>query len=106
MEKTPRLIQLESLLQESPTDSFLLFAIAKEYESMGQSDLAVSQYKQLLEKDPNYVGTYYHLGKLLELAGRTESAVTIYDKGIQVAEAQGDQHSKRELAEARLNLVD
>ncbi len=104
MEKTARLLQLEKLLSENPKDSFVLFAIAKEYESMDQADLAREQYVQLLNGDPDYVGAYYHLGKLYEELGRETEALQTYETGIRKAEAQGDQHSKRELAEARLNL--
>lgn len=104
MEKTNRLQQLETMLAESPGDAFLLFAIAKEYESMKELDHALQHYHELLKNDPNYVGAYYHLGKLLEELDQGEEAMQIYEAGIEKAEAQNDQHSKRELAEARLNL--
>jgi len=104
MEKTARLLQLENLLSESPEESFLLFAIAKEYESMDQPDEALSHYLRLISQDPDYVGAYYHLGKLYEELDQDSKALETYDTGIQKAETQGDQHSKRELAEAKLNL--
>jgi tetratricopeptide (TPR) repeat protein len=104
MEKTARLLQLENLLSENPKDSFVRFAIAKEYESMDHSDLACEQYVQLLKSDPDYVGAYYHLGKLYEELGQETEALQTYETGIRKAESQGDQHSKRELAEAKLNL--
>ena len=61
-----RLQILQEMLAKSPNDSFTLFAIAKEYEGLGKADQALDFYLTLREKDPDYVGLYYHLGKLYE----------------------------------------
>jgi hypothetical protein len=56
---TNRLLQLQALLAETPGDSFLTYAIAKEYEGMGDDQQALVYYQQLLQADPGYVGAYY-----------------------------------------------
>ena len=61
-----RLKQLQGFLENSPNDSFLLFAIAKEYEGLGQDEQALEHYLLLTQTDPGYIGTYYHLAKLYE----------------------------------------
>jgi tetratricopeptide (TPR) repeat protein len=66
----------------------------------------IEYYKRLLNEFPNYVGTYYHFGKLLEKKGETDEAIETYSKGMSIARAAGDQHSLSELAEAKLNLED
>ena len=58
-----RLKRLQSFLDASPGDSFILFAIAKEYEKLNQPNEALDHYLTLKSNDPEYVGLYYHLGK-------------------------------------------
>ena len=101
-----RLEQLENLLKDSPGDSFLLFALAKEFEGRQNDEKALGYYQQLASADPNYVGLYYHLGKLLERLGQFPEAFKTYTKGMEVARSQGDQHALNELAGARLELGD
>ncbi|MDX1665655.1 MAG: tetratricopeptide repeat protein [Saprospiraceae bacterium] len=103
---TDRLAQLKDMLKESPQDSFLLFAIAKEYEGRGDPEKAREYYTTLLEKDPAYLGTYYHLGKLYERQGDPERALELYDQGMERSRRAGDQHNLSELAAARLNLAE
>ncbi|RMF01354.1 MAG: tetratricopeptide repeat protein [Bacteroidetes bacterium] len=101
-----RLQQLLAFWSDSPEDSFLLFAIAKEYEKLGQLEEALSKYLELKKIDPNYIGLYYHLGKLYEARGAAQMAWDTYSEGIRVARQVGDQHALNELATARLNLGD
>ncbi len=73
---------------------------------MGDEDKAFEFYNELLKKDPDYLGLYYHLGKWYERANDAERAVDIYSKGMEVARQQGDQHALGELAGARMMLAD
>lgn len=103
---TPRLQQLLHLLTESPEDSFLTFAVAKEYEGAGDDEQARDYYLRLVENDPAYVGVYYHLGKLYERQGAIRDAFRTYRQGIDAARRAGDQHALSELAGAKLALGD
>jgi tetratricopeptide (TPR) repeat protein len=104
MMPTDRLLQLLEMLEESPGDPFLLFAAAKEYELLEDPEQALDYYRLLLDTEPDYVGLYYHLGKLLEKEGQTAAALEIYQKGMEIAAAQQDRHAYNELAGAKLNL--
>ena len=101
-----RLQQLFAFLENSPNDSFITFAIAKEYESLQDLQNALKFYLQLVETDKNYVGTYYHLGKLYEQIDEPEKAFFTYKEGMEIAKKLGDQHAFSELAGAKLNLGD
>lgn len=101
-----RLDQLHQLLSESPDDSFLLFALAKEYEKQEDWQEALSWYLRLLKQDAAYLGTYYHLGKLYEKLDQPQKARSTYTQGMETARQQGDQHALSELAGARLALGD
>ncbi len=101
---SPRLIQLQELLKGSPTDSFLLFAIAKEYEGLDNLESALTNYQMLKKHDPEYTGLYYHLGKLYELLDEEDQALSIYQEGIDHCIKVGDHHALNELKGAKLNL--
>jgi tetratricopeptide (TPR) repeat protein len=103
---SPRLQQLQSFLEKTPNEPFILFAIAKEYEKLEQWQDALAYYERLTKDSPKYVGTYYHLGKLLEQLGREREAFFTYRNGMDVAKAAGDNHSLAELAGAKIELGD
>ncbi|MEY4003622.1 MAG: hypothetical protein RIT07_1664 [Bacteroidota bacterium] len=99
-----RIAQLMNFLKESPDDPFLNYALATEYVSAGNDQQAESIFQDLLEKHPDYIATYYHLGKLLERKTDKEGAILIYEKGIEKAKKSGERHSLSELQSALLEL--
>ena len=101
-----RLEQLQQLLDATPDEPFILFAIAKEYEKGQNLDQALTWYLRLREANPDYVGLYYHLGKLYEEKQELEKALEAYQAGMEVAKTQGDQHALGELAGAKLGIED
>ncbi len=101
-----RLIQLQSFLDASPNEPFIIYALAKEHEGVGNTSEALSFYNRLVNEHSDYVGTYYHFGKLLEKQGELDAAVNMYVRGMEVAKSQNDNHAYSELAGAKLNLVD
>lgn len=98
--------QILAMLEEAPKDPFLRFALAKEWEKEGNDPTALNIYRSLVNDRPDYVGTYYHLGKTLERMERPREAWKIYTRGIEVTKQAGEQHAMRELAGARLELGD
>lgn len=101
-----RIEKLLEFLKATPGDSFLNHALALEYIKAGDDRAAGKLFESLLEKDPAYVGSYYHLGKLLERAGEPERAVEVYERGMNEAGKSGDKHSYNELQGARDELQD
>lgn len=101
---TKRLELLKNMLAEDPNDSFLLFAIAKEYESMDDTEQAIAHYTKLQSNDADYVGLYYHLGKIYEELEEQSKALETYKTGIEVAKKIKDQHALSELKGVLLNL--
>ena len=99
-----RLEQLLELLESNSSDSFILFGIAKEYEGKENFEKALQFYLELKSKDPDYIGLYYHLGKLYETVEEFPLADETYQLGITVATKLNDQHSLQELKNAKLNL--
>ncbi|MFN0037492.1 MAG: tetratricopeptide repeat protein, partial [Saprospiraceae bacterium] len=90
---TNRLQYLSQLLEASPTDSFVLFALAKEHEGAGDDAQAIAFYLRLRAANPDYVGLYYHLGKLYERQQDSENAILTYKQGIETSRQAGDRHA-------------
>lgn len=99
-----RLDQLKMMLQDDPSDSFLLFALAMEYNKCEDYEMAIDVFEKLRKVDEDYVGLYYHLGACYSEIDDDEKALEIYQKGIQIAEKLKDQHAKAELMNVKVNL--
>lgn len=97
---TDRLQQLLEFHKNEPNDPFLKYALATEYLRLNNIDTALSFYEDLIHKHADYVGTYYHLGKLYEQLGRKVDALFTYKKGMDVAFAARDNHARNELQAA------
>jgi Tfp pilus assembly protein PilF len=98
--------KLKSFLISSPEDPFLKHALALEYVKLGREDLARELFTEILTRDPSYIGTYYHLGRLFERAGETENAKKWYEMGMAAAKKAGDLHAYNELQAALDDLID
>jgi len=101
-----RIEQLTEFLKESPEDSFLQHALALEHAKRGQDAQARRLFEQLLERDPGYVGSYYHLGKLLQRLHEPAAALRVYKKGLEMTAAVNDRHTYNELSTALEDLMD
>lgn len=95
--QTTRLNKLLEFLKADPSDPFILYALATEYNTAGDHQQAFHYYNLLVENSPEYVGTYYHLGKLLEKTGDKERAIEIYRLGLKAARNKNDNHAYSEL---------
>ena len=100
-----RIDQLHQFLSASPADPFLHHALALEHVKAGDQIEAEKHFRHNLDNAPQYVATYYHLGKLLEHDSRTEEAVAMYERGMAIAKAAGDGHTYNELQAAYADLV-
>ncbi|MES1226779.1 MAG: hypothetical protein ABUT20_65505 [Bacteroidota bacterium] len=92
-----RIAKLKDFLQVNPTDSFVQHALALEYAKIGDDEAAQMQFEELLAREPGYVGSYYHLGKLLERNNKTGDAKKIYEKGMEESKKAGDDKAYGEL---------
>lgn len=95
-----RLEKLKEMAAQKPDDPFLQYAIAQEYGATGQLAEALSIYQTLLDKQPDYLPTYYQLGKLYEELGQFGDAQRAYEQGMIVAQQQGNMKTLGELRAA------
>jgi Tfp pilus assembly protein PilF len=95
-----RIAKLKEFLNTSPGDSFLQHALALEYVKLGDEATARKLFEELLARDENYIGSYYHLAKLLERLDENDNAIKCYELGMIKAKELGDQHAYNELRSA------
>lgn len=100
-----RITKLKEFLQVNPKDSFVQHALALEYIKAGDDASARKHFEQILEREPGYVGSYYHLGKLLERNNQTAAAIKVYEKGMEEAKKAGDNKAFGELRGAYEELT-
>jgi Tfp pilus assembly protein PilF len=99
-----RIEKIIEMLSIGGKDSFLQHALALEYIKIGKDEEALAQFNELLAREPDYVGSYYHKAKLLEKLGQIDNAITVYEKGMEVAKRLNDKHSYNELMMAKEEL--
>lgn len=101
-----RLDKLRAFLEENPQEPFLHYAIASELLKQGDDKGALAGFEGVLRDFPDYVGTYYHLGKLHEQLGDFDKAALTYQQGMQVAQKAGDRNTLNELRAALALITD
>lgn len=101
-----RLEYILEMLKSEPNDSFLNYALALEYAKEGTILKAVEIIELLLTKNKNYLGAYYQLGNYYEQLLQTNKALEIYQKGVIIAQKQGNKKTEGELKQAILLLED
>jgi len=101
-----RIEKLLEYMRTSDKDSFLQHALALEYIKTGNDEEARKLFNEILLREPSYVGSYYHLGKLLERVGDIAKAIRIYERGMEEAKKAGDNHAYNELQAAYDDLAD
>ncbi len=92
-----RVQKIKLMLNENPADSFLQHALALEYIKLGNDEGARLLFEEILNRQPDYIGSYYHLAKLLERNDKPDEAIKWYEKGMEEAKRAGDNHAFGEL---------
>lgn len=105
-QQVERLAQLLGFYEQDPNDTFIAFAIALEYTSLGEYEKARSMFEQIYQKSPTYVALYYQYGKLMEKLNQPEAAKKLYQEGMRHAEQQGEVRTRAELFTALQELLE
>ena len=100
-----RIPQLEKLLAADPRDTFVLYSLGQEHAKAGRHEEAVGFYERCLEVDTSEHYAYYHMARSLEALGEEARAMSVLDRGLERARADGNQKAAGELAQFRAQLV-
>ena len=97
---TNRIEKLKEFLVTNPEDDFVQHALALEYIKIEKDQEARILFEKILQRNPAYLGSYYHYAKLLERTGEKDQAIHWYEAGMQATKIAGDQHAYNELQAA------
>jgi len=92
-----RIKELETLLETSPDDPFIIYALAREFEKQTNTLQAILMYEHLVNSHPTYIATYYHYSKLLYEAGNRNQALVLIKQGIENGLKEKDMHAVGEM---------
>jgi Tfp pilus assembly protein PilF len=106
MTNQERIKALTELLAKNPDDSFSRYALALEYISLGETEDAMTELRNLIQRDPKYLAAYHQLGRLYCKVSNTAKAKEIYRQGIELAIETNDIHAKTEMEEELEEIED
>lgn len=89
--------QLERLLADDPEDHLGLFMLGKLYMDVENHEKAVDAFQRCLDLKPDYSAAYRHCGDAYRKLGDNASAREVYRLGIEVADANGDLQTVKEM---------
>ena len=89
--------RFETLLASGKDGALLRFTLGNEYLKSGDAPRAVDHLRRAVELDAKYSAAWKLLGKALTAAGRDADALAAFQRGMVVAEEQGDKQAMREM---------
>jgi len=99
-----RIKWLAQAVRRNPEDSFSKFALALELLKNNRTSQALPLFESIHRNDPDYLGIYYHLGKLYQRLQRLDDAERCYLEGVGRAISQKESRTRSELEEALQQL--
>lgn len=89
--------RLEKMLASGRDDAMLRFGLGSALFNEDRFDEAVPHLAKCIEMDENYTAAYKLLGKSYIRLGQEAEARLVYEKGLPLAEAQGDKQTVKEI---------
>lgn len=97
MTEQTRLEMLKEILSQDPANKLARYGLAMEYSSAGETDQSISEFKKLIEQDPQYANAYFMAAQTLQRAERTDEAKEMLARGIAAAQGSGNKHAESEM---------
>lgn len=92
-----RIAMFLAVLEKDPESDFVRFGLGNLYLEAGQYENAIEQFHEAIRIKPSYSMAYLNLGKACQEAGQKEEAKAIWQKGLQVADENGDLMVKNQI---------
>ena len=96
---TTRRQKLESMLASDPADQLLRYMLAMELDKEDAHDRSLELFGGLMSDNTPHVPAFLMAGQQLARLGRTENARETYQRGIEHARSQGDEHAAGEMGQ-------
>lgn len=101
--KEKRISFLEKSMAEKPEDSFFKYALAMELQEDNPMR-AIELLKEVIDTQPDYLPSYYSLGKLLSEQSHYENALSILEKGLELSKNLKDGKTQSEISTLIQNI--
>jgi uncharacterized protein HemY len=92
-----RIEKLEEFLRSNPENALLQYSLGLEYLRASLPQKALVPLKAAIAIQATYSAAYRELGKALNQSGQAAAAADTFRLGIQIAEANGDLQTAREM---------
>ena len=92
-----KIAALSEILTADPANAFARYGLAMEHTTQGNTDLALTEFTNLIHHNPDYVPAYQMSAQTLAKLGRTEEAVARLHEGITAAQRTKNAHAASEM---------
>jgi len=96
-QKKSRRQLLEEFVTKEPNDAFSRYGLALECSNTGDAANADLHFRELLQRNIEYVPGYLMYAQFLAKQSRTNEARAVLNTGITVAARKGDNHARSEM---------
>jgi len=96
-QKKTRRQLLEEFVAKEPNDAFTRYGLALECANSGDGPGADLHFRELLQRNIEYVPGYLMYAQFLAKQSRTEEARAVLNTGITIAARKGDAHARSEM---------
>jgi Tfp pilus assembly protein PilF len=96
-QKKTRRELLEAFVAQKPDDAFSRYGLAMECVNAGDTGAAESNFRELLQRNADYVPAYLMFAQMLVKESRPEDAREILQQGISAASKAGNGHALSEM---------
>jgi Tfp pilus assembly protein PilF len=103
-QKKTRRELLETFLAQKPDDAFSRYGLAMECLNTGDTAAAESNFRELLQRNADYVPAYLMFAQMLAKESRTDDARDVLNRGIAAASKAGNGHALSEMEALRDEL--
>jgi cytochrome c-type biogenesis protein CcmH/NrfG len=88
---------LEQFVANKPDDAFSRYGLAMECMNGGDTGAAGGHFRELLQRNADYVPAYLMYAQMLAREARAEEARQVLTIGITAADRKGDSHARSEM---------
>lgn len=88
---------LHDFLEQNPGDSFARYGLAMEHANAGDIEGALTEFKKIVELNPDYTAAYQMAAQTLMKNGGNDEARQWLERGVACATRTGNQHARSEM---------
>jgi len=88
---------LEQFVAQKPDDAFSRYGLAMECMNSGDTPAAEAHFREIIQRNAEYVPAYLMFGQFLAKQSRADEARAVLQTGIAAASKSGNAHARSEM---------